>query len=215
MTETTTLPAPERVTSLAIEPDATPVVRLIARALRESVRIGHEAGALSRAEGTVALRSHDTPQAATIAFRGKEIAVSSGVFAAPDATVVVDLRARFSPAEEPAGNTELADVALRALTPPLPPWPEAAQRFWSLTRDLPGMPDVLVVVEEGEGGRAEERFGDGSSEYLLAGSPDVLAGVLTGTDDFLLALSSGLRVKGTWAQLSVLTGASWKVRFDV
>lgn len=215
MTETTTLPAPQHATSITIEQDATPVVRLIARALRESVRIGHEADTLSRTEGTVALRSHDTPQTATIAFRGREIAVSSGVFTEPDATIVVDLRSRFSPAQEPAGNTELAEAVLRALAPPFPPWREAAQRFWDLTRDLTGMPDVLVVVEESEDGRSEERFGEGSSEYLLAGSPDVLAGVLTGADDFLLALASGLRVKGTWAQLSVMTGASWKVRFDV
>ncbi|SFW86323.1 hypothetical protein [Amycolatopsis australiensis] len=212
MTETTTLHAGAPPASVTIEPDATPLVRLIGRTLRDSVRIGHESDTLSQATGTVALRSHDTPQAATITFRDAEIAVTSGVSVEPDATVVADLRARFSPAQEPAGNTQLADVALRALTPPLPPWREAARRFWDLARGITGIPDVLVVVSEGE---SEERFGAGASEYLIAGSPDVLAGVLTGADDFLAALTSGLHVKGTWAQLSVMTAAFWKVRFDV
>jgi hypothetical protein len=49
----------------------------------------------------------------------------------------------------------------------------------------------------------------------MAGPPDLLAGVFSGADDFLAALASGLQVKGTLSQLSVMTAASWKVRFDV
>lgn len=55
--------------SITIEDDASPLVRLIGRTLRDSSRIGHAPEALGRSAGTVAVRSHDTPQAATVADR--------------------------------------------------------------------------------------------------------------------------------------------------
>ncbi|HJQ07328.1 MAG TPA: hypothetical protein VJ872_17900 [Nocardioides sp.] len=219
MTETTTLPAVkpaahEAVPPVTIEDDATPVVRLIGQRLRESVRLGHATEVLGRGHGTVAVRSHDTPQAATIDL-GDGIAVSGGVPGDTDATVVVDLHARFKPAEEPAGDVPLALAVLDALRPPLPHWRVAAERFWEATRAIPGIPDVLLVETAGPDGPERGRFGTGSTEYLVAGPADLIAGVFTGADDLLAALAAGVQVRGTLAQLSVMTAASWKVRFDV
>lgn len=214
MAEIMTFPeAPARESStfpITIEDDASPVVRLIGRTLRDSARIGHAREVLGRSGGTVAVRSHDTPQAATISFGGKAITVTGGVVIEPDATVVVDLRARFASVREPAGDVVLATGILRALKPPLPHWREAARNFWAVTREIPGIPDVLIVD-----GPERCRFGDGATEYLMAGPPDVLAGVFSGADDFVVSLGAGLRVKGTLSQMSVMTAASWRVRFDV
>jgi hypothetical protein len=201
--------------AVAIEDDASPLVRLIGRTLRDSARRGHARDELDRAVGVVAIRSHDTPQAATVTFDGGRIEVTAGVLVEPDAALVVDLHDRFAAIEDPSGDEGLAAVVLRALCPPLPHWREAAERFWDATRAIPGIPDVLVVEVEDEDGAERAELGAGADTYLMAGSSDLLAGVLSGADDFLTALARGLQVKGTLSQFSVMTAASWKVRFDV
>lgn len=216
MTETMTLLAREAAAStIAIEDDATPLVRQIAQALRNAVCTGHATDLLQEATGTVVVRSHDTPQVATIALRGGAVEVASGASATSEATVVVDLHARFAPVQEPEGDLTLAGSVLDALRPPLPHWRDAADHFWAVTRQIPGIPDVLLVEATGADGVERGRFGEGSTEYLIAGPADSLAGIFTGADDFFDALAAGVRVKGTFAQLSVMTAASWKVRFDV
>ncbi len=199
-----------------IEDDASPVVRLLARTLRDSARCGHATDTLLRSVGTVAIRSHDTPQCATIAFGDTGIDVCSGVPTEPDATITVDLNARFAPAEAPSGDADLAAGVLQALTPPLPDWRVAAQQFWDATRSLPGIPDVLIAVTEGPEGVEQAVIGEGGTQYLMAGAPDTLAGVFSGADDLVAVLFSGvLGIQGTLSQLSVMTGASWKVRYLV
>jgi hypothetical protein len=215
MTQTTTPPAPDLTGRVTIEDDATPLVRMIGRALRESARVGHAEQLFARSAGTVAVRSHDTPQSATISIDAGAASVSGGVFVDADATVVVDVGARYRPTDDPTGDAELAEALLSALTPPFPLWRESAEQFWEAARSVPGIPDVLVVVLEDESGSTEARFGSGDTEFVVAGTSDVLCGLFTGADEFVPALSSGLRIQGTWAQLSVMNSASWKVRFDV
>ena len=216
MATTTAIVEPSAGSELAItiEDDAAPLVRLIGRTLRDSARLRHTADELAGAAGVVGVRSHDTPQAATITLAGGRIDVTAGVLAEPDATVVVDLHDRFAAAEV-TGAESLAAVVLRALRPPLPHWREAAQRFWDATRAIPGIPDVLVVEVQDPDGPERGEVGSGETSYLMAGRSDLLAGVLSGTDDFLAALAAGLQVKGALSQLSVMTAASWKVRLDV
>lgn len=220
MTETiatlTETPAGASPVDVRIEDDATPIVRLIGRTLRDAVRAGHGLATLSGANGVVAVRSHETPQAATIALSPTGIDVSSGVLVEPDATVTVDLNRRFAPTAEATGDVDLAAGILDALTPPVPAWRDAAQRFWDLTRSLPGMPETLIVVTEGPEGIEQLVLGEGDSQYLLASDPESLAGIFSGADDLITVLSSGvLGLQGTMSQLSVMAGASWKVRFDV
>lgn len=222
MTETTTAPAapsagarePVKV-DIRIEDDASPIVRLIGRTLRDSARAGHVFAALQERGVTAGIRSHDTPQAATIAFVADGIDVSSGVLAEPDVTLTVDLNARFAQAGDIAGDADLAAAVLAALSPPLPGWREAAQRFWEVSRSMPGIPDVLIAVTEGPDGLEQAVIGAGTTQYLIAGDPDTLAGVFSGADDLIAVLSKGvLGIQGTLSQLSVMVGASWKVRFD-
>ncbi|MGY0386094.1 hypothetical protein ACWZJV_03920 [Nocardioides sp. WG-D5] len=216
MTESTTIEAPParlRAAGIAVEDDPIPIVRLLARTLREaSARTPEATAGLA---GTVVVRSHDTPQVATLVFGAGAVEVAAGATAEPDATVVVDLDARFAPGHEPIGDAELAAGVLRALRPPLPHWREAAARFWEVTRDIPGIPDVLVVKADATDGVEHGRFGDGPTSYLVAGPADLLAGVFSGADDFLASLAAGVQVQGTLSQLSVMTAASWRVRFDV
>ncbi|MGW0188828.1 hypothetical protein ACWDV7_24075 [Streptomyces sp. NPDC003362] len=220
MAETMAAPTPTSACAaeadIRIEDDASPLVRLIGRTLGDSARAGHAVDTLNRSTGTVAIHSHDTPQTATITFGDNGIDVSSGLPAEPDAALTVDLGARFAPTADPAGDTDLAGGVLRALTPPLPAWRDAAQRFWDTTRSLPGIPDVLIAVTEGPEGLEQAVLGDGPTQYLIAGAPETLAGVFSGADDLLAVLSSGaLGIQGTMSQLSVMVGASWKVRYDV
>jgi hypothetical protein len=224
MSATTTIaahPARQELSRVATDDDATPLVRLVARTLQDAIRTGHvleaptDPGDTDRAVRTVAVRSHDTPQAATLTVGDGVVTVSGGVHAAVDATIVVDLHARLAPVGEPAGDAALAAAVLRALTPPVPHWREAAARFWEATRAIQGIPDVLVVDAEAEGATEHATFGEGESHYLVAGPAEVLAGVFSGADDFLEALAAGVRVQGSLSQLSVMTAASWKVRFDV
>ncbi|MBS4100399.1 hypothetical protein [Tsukamurella paurometabola] len=210
--ETTLAPA-TRV-RVAIDDDATPVVRLIGRTLNDAIRLDHAPDVLGRGAGTVAVRSHSTPQAATVTFADGALTVTGGVVTPTDATVVVDLDSRFAPTDT-EGDGELADAVLRVLQVPLPDWREAGARFWDATRDIRGVPDVLVAVATGPEGREEARFGVGASTYRMVGTADALAGVFTGADFLFTALERGLGVQGSMAQLSAMTAASWKARYDV
>ncbi|MEV6362581.1 hypothetical protein [Nocardia asteroides] len=217
MTETIAPPAQhidEGAAALRIEEDASPIVRLIGRALRDSVRAGR---ILPDRDAVVALRSHDTPQAATLTFADGVITVSGGVFAEPDATLTVDLNARFAPVGDPTGDADIAAAVLDALNPPVPDWHEAAANFWAATRSVRGIPDVLIAVAADEAGNVEPLvLGEGETQYLIAGPPEVLAGIFSGADDLLAVLATGLiGLRGTMSQLSVMAGASWKVRYDV
>ncbi|KXP00311.1 Uncharacterised protein (plasmid) [Tsukamurella tyrosinosolvens] len=212
---TTTLPAaPAATVRVEIDDDAAPVVRLIGRTLRDAVRLDHAPDVLGRGVGTVAVRSHSTPQAATVTFSDGAVTVTGGVFAPTDATVVVDLASRFASAGVD-GDPELAGAMLRALQFPLPDWRTAGARFWEATRAIRGVPDVLVAVATGPDGREEARFGAGATTYRMVGTPDALAGVFTGADFLFTALERGLGVQGSMAQLSAMTAASWKARYDV
>jgi hypothetical protein len=87
MTETTIAPAPRGTDAVGgvdsrIEDDASPIARLIARTITDSLRA--DSSLLpTGVVGRIAIRSHDTPQAATITIADGAIAVSAGVFVEP------------------------------------------------------------------------------------------------------------------------------------
>ncbi len=223
MTETTIGHAPREAdvvggVRVRIEEDASPIVRLIGRTINDSIRANPDDSLIEGLEGSVAVRSHDTPQAATINVSNGLLAVSSGVFVEPDVTLVVDLNARFSQVGGSSADDRdgLATTLLALLSPTVPDWRVAAEEFWAATRLIPGIPDVLVAVADGPEGLSELVVGEGETHYVIAGPPDGLAGIFSGADDLIAALSTGLiGVRGTLSQLSVMVGASWKVRYDV
>ncbi|WP_280236448.1 hypothetical protein [Nocardia cyriacigeorgica] len=218
MTETTIGPAcgTEAVggVDIRIEEDASPIVRLIGRTIADSIRA--DGAVPDTVAGTVAIRSHDTPQAATITLTPGAIAVSSGVFVEPDLTMIVDLNQRFALVGELVGADDLAAATIALLAPPLPDWRTAAESFWAAARSVPGIPDVLIAITEGPDGLDQHVVGEGESHYVIAGPTELLAGIFSGADDLIAALSTGhIGVRGTFSQLSVLVAASWKVRYDV
>lgn len=222
MTETTIGPATREADAVGgvdirIEDDASPIVRLIGRTISDAVRADGAESVVGAAEGIVAVRSHDTPQAATIAISRDAIAVSSGVFVEPDISLTVDLNGRLGLVGDPVGaDQNLSAAALALLSPPLPDWQAAAETFWATARSVPGIPDMLVAIADGPDGLVQHVVGEGATHYVIAGPPDLLAGIFSGADDLIAALSTGLiGVRGTLSQLSVLVAASWKVRFDV
>ena len=72
---------------VVLEPDATPLVRIIATTLRDSAADADVARKAERLRGVFTLRSEKDPQAVTMRFDRGRVALTRGV--APDAQVVV------------------------------------------------------------------------------------------------------------------------------
>lgn len=194
---------------IATEADPTPLVLSLARTLRASAQVPELRALLDRTQGSVSLRSVVDAQAATLTFGDDGVLVSRGV--AQDSEPV-DLH--FDP-EYTVGETSdpVGQAAAQLLSPPLPGWREAAARFWDVNQGTPGFPDRLVIVCWDE--EAQEVFGDGDEVYEIHGFGPALSAVLSGqVDSFLIAAAIGVvSIVGSAAQMSVMCGAHWKVRF--
>ncbi|MFE2425934.1 hypothetical protein ACFXJ5_04110 [Streptomyces sp. NPDC059373] len=197
---------------VALEDDPTPLVLSVGRTLRASARVPELLRLMETLQETVVVKSKDDPQAATIRFGNGGVAVDHGAVGDPDVVLTVNLADRF--AVESVGGAEsgspLVSAVRRILEPPLPPWQVAALAFWEFTSGDTGMPQQLVI-----GCREEELvLGAGTPRYFIGGDAEKLARVFTGTDLFLDEVYVGaLAVRGTMTQLSVMAGASMKVRF--
>ena len=184
MTETTTIGPPVHglnargATAVRIEDDAIPIVRLLGRTIADSIRAGVS---VSDADGAViVVRSSDTPQAATITLSEGTITVTGGTFVEPLVTLVVDVSQRLAVIETSSADDDLAATAIALLSPPLPDWKTAAESFWDSARSVPGIPDMLVAITEGPDGIDQHVVGEGDTHYVIAGPPDLLAGVFSG-----------------------------------
>ncbi|CAN5168522.1 hypothetical protein BH09ACT10_BH09ACT10_11550 [soil metagenome] len=208
MTETTLVVVPES--------DATPLVRLLTRTIRTTLRQRPDLATTPLDVGLVIVKSVDDAQVATVATADDRITVTSGADPAARAVLTVDLARRFEVVGTDAdGHDALVSFVSGLLKPSLPSWRDAAEHFWSATGSDRGMPQSLVI-ENSEVERDVLQLGDGSPRYVVHGSPDQLAGLFTGADSFLDQVFSGnLLVRGTLPQLSVMAGASNKVRFHV
>lgn len=158
----------------------------------------------------------DTPQALTLRLGDGSISLARG--AAEDAEVRATValagtaraKARLAGAE---GRPDLARWVAGLLDPPGLSWQEAADRFWSVLSEMRGAPAALLVVDT-EGGE-EHRYGaaDGRA-YELHGAPEALTAVLTGRAPLLDAAFEGkVFVRGSFPELSLLTGAGFTIRY--
>ncbi|MGW3650529.1 SCP2 sterol-binding domain-containing protein [Streptomyces sp. NPDC000878] len=198
--------------SVVLEDDPTPLVLTVGRTLRAGTRDPESRGLLASLRETVVIRSKDDPQSVTIRFDEDRVRVSHGIASDAHLVLTVDLADRFAVESVDGAEPDAPFVSdvLRVLRPPLPHWRDAASRFWEMTSLDPGMPRELVVVCEEE----ELVLGGGLPRYVLCGEAEKLARVLSGTDVFLDEVYTGsLAVRGTMTQLSVMAGASLKVRF--
>ena len=102
----------------------------------------------------------------------------------------------------------------RLLHPPRPDWRVCAEEFWRHTAADRGMPAELVVsCADADGGSLV--LGGGAPSFGITADARSLQLLFTGAlqpDD---AVRSGrISVRGTFPQLSVIVGATWKVRMD-
>jgi hypothetical protein len=88
-------------------------------------------------------------------------------------------------------------------------WREASERYWTVLSKMPGAPRGLRVVDLDSG--AECTLGDGDA-YEIHGSAAELREVLTGRVALIHAAFEGkVFIRGTFAELSVLTGACFAI----
>lgn len=191
------------------EADPTPLVLSLTKTLRDSAAVPELRDLLTGQNGSVALKSVMDGQTATLTFADGGVRVDHGV--APGVEPIA-LLPEPEYTLDPAGDP-VAEAAAALLCPPLPTWREAAESFWAANQGTPGFLKGLKVVCATE--EQEVTFGDASAAYEVHGPAEVLASLLTGRGmSFLFAVAMGaVAVVGSIAELSVMCGAHWKVRF--
>jgi hypothetical protein len=204
------------MTGISVEPDPPPAVRALANDLAARLSEPAFATLTEGLRGVVSVEDADTPQAVTVNLAADRLELTHG--RADDA----DLRARcaFAGAErdppELDGGDEhpaLAEWALALLQSPAPDWEREAERFWSILSRLTGAPEALLVVER-ESDAAKRLGATGGRAYEIHGSAAQLAAVLGGRVPLIEAAFDGVvHVRGTFPELSVLTGAGYEARY--
>jgi hypothetical protein len=209
---------PQRAATAAvavrIEDDPPPVVRALANDLRARVSDPAFAEATATTHGTVVVGDAETPQSATLRIDEHGVLISHGAADAADLRATVDLRGDGPPTLEGEGEHPALGEWLRdLLSAPLPAWPEAAARFWAVLATMPGAPEALLVVEL-PGGEQRRYGAPNGRAYELYGSAAGLAEVLGGRTPLVEAAFAGkVFVRGTFPQLSVLSGAGFRIRY--
>ncbi|MEV6833118.1 hypothetical protein AB0N17_01055 [Streptomyces sp. NPDC051133] len=194
---------------IEVEPDPTPLVLSLARAMRESAAVPELRDLLTGLTGTVALRSQLDAQTATLLFAEGGVDIHHGVDEGAEAIPLVPY-SDYALAETPDA---LASAVETLLNPPLPDWRDAASSFWAANQGSIGFPEGLRVVCQTE--EQEVLFGEGAPAYEVHGPADALAAAFSGRgDSFLFALATGVTVVGSVAHLSAMCGAHWKARFS-
>jgi hypothetical protein len=198
--------------NITTEDDPTPLVLFVARTLREAHRHPELAELSAGLSGSFALRSVEDPQAVTLTFGGGGVHLVHGADPGADHHRGLDIAAPLGlVGDEP--DPAIATLQ-RLLQPPLAPWQHLAQSFWDLTSGDRGMPSRLEVSCTDEVAQTLV-LGSGEPRYAISGNSAQLQRIFFGTDDILTAAYVGaIGIEGTLPQLSVMTGASWKVRFE-
>jgi hypothetical protein len=203
--------------AVSVPRDAPPMLRAIAADLRARLEDSAFAEQAQRLEdATVSVGAADTPQAVTLRIGDRAISLAHGAAEGADvsATVEGDGGLSTGPALRGADeHPELAEWLRGLLDPPAPPWPRAAERFWSVLSEMSGAPPALLVVNLDDGER--QRYGaEHGRAYEIHGHTDGLLGVLTGRVSLLEAAYGGtVYVRGSFPEVSVLTGAGFAIRF--
>jgi hypothetical protein len=207
---------------VVLEPDATPLVRIIAATLRSSASQADAARKAERLRGVFALRSAKDPQAVTMRFDRGRVEVTRGVAADAQVVATVDLDNMNGPdAAKPqvqgAILHPLFALGVSKLLEPKPrPWTEHAQAFWVFASERHGMPAQLRVVCLDDGATLDLGApSESTSHYEIHGAAPALVSTFSGASVFGQDLLDGkLYAIGTLQHASVLTGAflEWMMR---
>ena len=197
-----------------MERDPTPLVAATANDLASCMADADFAAATERLRGVVSLRAAATPQAVTLRLDADEVSLAHGFDAAADVRVTLadDHAAPATEVEDAADHPELAGWVERLLAPPEPGWEDATERFWSVLSEMRGAPEGLLVVNLDTGD--ELRFGAEGGAYEIHGPTAGLVAVLSGRARLIDAAYEGIVfIRGSFPELSVLTGAGFAVRY--
>ena len=205
---------------VVLEPDATPLVRIIATTLRDSTADADVARKAERLRGVFALRSLKDPQAVTMHFDRGRVALARGI--APDAQVVVtvdldNMGGPDAPKPKVRGAFRHLRLALgvsKLLEPKARPWTEHAQAFWAFASAHRDMPERLRVVCLDDGTTVELGASTGS-QYEIQGAAPALVSIFSGNSVFGQDLLDGkVYAIGSLQHASVLTGSflAWMMR---
>ena len=208
-----------------LEPDATPLVRIIATTLLDATSDAGVARRAERLRGVFALRSEKDPQAVTMRFDRGRVELTRGV--ATDAQVVatVDLDNMSGPdAPKPKVRGHSSTPALRSVC--RSSWSRGPSRgrnthtaFWVYAGERRGMPELhsgwraSTTVSGHRGAGAGTRHP--GSVYEIHGSATALMSIFSGNSVFGQDLLDGkVFAIGSMQHASVVTGAflAWMMR---
>lgn len=199
-----------------METDPTPMARAIGNDLTRPLADPGAGAAPPVAAATVSLRARHSQQSVILRLAPDQISVAHGLCAEADLTAMIDLRTgELSELQGPASDRdpELVSWLRGALGAPDLAWTEAAERFWTALSVRPGAPPGLRVVNLDRG--EERSFGaEIGNPYEIHGSTAALLEVLTGRTPLLEAVfERGVLIRGSFPQISVLTGAGFELRY--
>jgi hypothetical protein len=197
-----------------LERDPTPLVAATANDLDACLADPDFAAVAERLCGVVSLRAAATPQAVTLRLAADGLTLARGFDPGADVRVMLgdDHAGSATEIEGGAEHPELAAWAERLLAPPEPRWADAAESFWSALSGMRGAPRSLLVVNLETDERL--RFGAEAGGYEIHGPAAGLVEVLTGRIPLIDAAYEGtVFIRGSFPQLSVLTGAGFAVRY--
>jgi len=199
--------------ALSVEEDAPPMVRALATELAARLEDASFAAETERLRGVVSVRASAGAQSATLRVEDRTVSLAHGEVDDADLTATIDLNGAAPRVEADAGHPELSRWLSALVDPPAPAWPEAAERYWSVLAKMPGAPAALRVVNLDTGEERAYGSEDGPA-YEIHGSTESLLGVFGGRAPLIDAAFEGrVYIRGTFPQLSVLTGACFAIRF--
>lgn len=199
--------------ALSVEEDAPPMVRALATELAARLEDASFAAETERLRGVVSLRASAGAQSATLRVEDRTVSLTHGEADDADLTATIDLNGAEPRVEAGGEHPELARWLSAFVDPPAPAWPEAAERYWSVLSGMPGAPVALRVVNLDTGEERAYGSEDGPA-YEIHASTEGLLGVFSGRTPLIDAAFEGrVFIRGTFPQLSVLTGACFAIRF--
>lgn len=203
------MPGPQ----IVIEDDPTPLVLAIAADLTRRRRDPAFDDLTAATRGRAGVRVGSGPEAATIDL-DEVSAVRHGLAGAQVvATLGNDHRWDEGEIRGGADHPELARWVSELTSPPPGDWREAARRLWAELELASGAPTGMLIVDLDSG--EEERFGDGDRAYEMRGRTEALLDLLEGRSALMEEASAGsIQIMGTFPEISVITGACWRVRID-
>ncbi len=197
---------------VTIEPEATPLVRVLAKTLTLGLQRSETQALLASLRGVYTVKSIKGPQAATYTITHEEITLTAGRARNAKVTIETDF-------DDPSVKPKISGLfrhplaALRfgkLLSLPLPNWADTAKRFYAAVQHLPDLPETLTVTNIDESRSLS--FGEGGSSAEIIGTSAALESLLAGQDILVSMVMRGkLQFRGSLAHLSGLSNAGQKL----